>query len=178
MAEAAGKQYWVAAERVGWFQAMHRVVTGLCPVPAGQSPATTQALSFDDAVLIAVQGWMPHLGPTTASEIGELLGLPASEIEKALLRMEASGAILRGKFRPADSRPASFRFTRTRDRVVRAPSAGAHSSPDGCDAAQANCARHGIAVHELAIALAARRSRHAGAGRARNARSDPPVAGI
>ena len=40
---------------------------------------------------------MAHLGPTTASEIGELLGCPASEIEKALLRMEASGAILRGK---------------------------------------------------------------------------------
>jgi len=32
--------------------------------------------------------------------LGQLLGLPASEIEKALLRMEASGAILRGKFRP------------------------------------------------------------------------------
>jgi len=104
--EVAGKQYWVAAERDEWFRAMHRVVTGLRPVPAGQSPATTQAATpgFDDAVLLAVQGWMAHLGPTTASEIGELLGLPASEIEKALLRMEASGAILRGKFRPADSR--------------------------------------------------------------------------
>src|SRR5271156_5093791 len=107
VAEAAGKRYWVAAERVEWFRAIHRVVTGLCPVPAGQSPATTQALNFDDAVLTAVQGWMPHLGPTTASEIGELLGLPASEIEKALLRMESSGAILRGSFRPANSRPAS-----------------------------------------------------------------------
>ena len=107
VAEAAGKRYWMAAEREDWFRAMRRVVTGLCPVPAGRSPAATQALSFDDAVLAAVQGWMPHLGPTTASEIGELLGLPASEIEKALLRMEASGAILRGKFRSADSRPAT-----------------------------------------------------------------------
>ncbi len=100
IAEAAGKQYWVAAERVEWFQAIHRVV-------AGQSPATTQAVRFDDALFSAVQGWMPHLGPTTASEIGEVLGLPASEIEKALLRMEASGTILRGKFRPADSRAAT-----------------------------------------------------------------------
>ncbi len=72
---------------------------GFAPVPAGQSPATTQP----DAVLIAVQGWMPHLGPVTASEIGGLLGLPPTEIEKALLRMEASGAILRGKFRPDHS---------------------------------------------------------------------------
>ncbi len=92
VAEAAGRQYWVAAERVEWLRAMH---------PAGHSPATTRA---DDAVFTAVQGWMAHLGPTTASEIGELLGLPASEIEKALLRIEASGAILRGKFRPSDSR--------------------------------------------------------------------------
>ena len=104
VAEAAGKRYWVAAERVEWFQTMHRVATGLCPVPAGRNPATTQALSFDDAVLAAVQGWIAHLGRTTASEIGDLLGLPATEIEKALLRMEASGAILRGSFRPTDSR--------------------------------------------------------------------------
>jgi ATP-dependent Lhr-like helicase len=98
VAEAAGKRYWVAAERIEWFHAMHRVGTGLGPVPAGRSPATTQAA--DDAVLTAVQGWMTHLGPTTASEIGALLGLPATEIEKALLRIEASGAILRGRFRP------------------------------------------------------------------------------
>jgi len=103
VAEADGKQYWVAAERVEWFQALHCVATGHCPVPAGQSPATTQAATFDDALLSSVQGWIAHLGPTTASEIGELLGLPTSEIEKTLLRMEASGAILRGKFRPSDS---------------------------------------------------------------------------
>src|SRR6195256_3742877 len=106
VAEVAGKQYWVAAERVEWFQAIHRVVTGLCPVPARQSPATAQP-SADEAVLTAVQGWIAHLGPTTASEIGELLGLPAREIEKALLRLEASGAILRGRFRPTGARPAA-----------------------------------------------------------------------
>jgi ATP-dependent Lhr-like helicase len=104
--DAGGRQFWVATERVGSFQAMHRVVTGLGPVPAGQSPATTQADNYEDALLTSVQGWMAHLGPTTTSEIGELLGLPASEIEKALLRVEASGAILRGEFRPDDSRPA------------------------------------------------------------------------
>jgi ATP-dependent Lhr-like helicase len=100
VAEAGGRQYWVAAERVEWFRAMHAVGTGLRSVAAAQSPATTQA---DDAVLAAVQGWMSHLGPTTALEIGEWLGLPAAAIEKALLRIEASGAILRGKFRPVDS---------------------------------------------------------------------------
>ena len=41
---------------------------------------------------------MQHLGPTSAEEIGEMLGLPPAEVEKALLRMEAGGAILRGNF--------------------------------------------------------------------------------
>ncbi len=108
-ADAAGKQYWVAAERLEWFRAIHSVETGLAPSPAanqrpggagGDAASRVSTVNFADAVLTAVQGWMAHLGPTTASEIGALLGLPASEIEKALLRIEASGAILRGQFRP------------------------------------------------------------------------------
>ncbi|MFZ1916615.1 MAG: DEAD/DEAH box helicase [Terriglobales bacterium] len=109
VAEVGERRYWVAAERIEWFQAMHRVETGLAPSPAASGSvedAGTDAASrvstptFDDAVLMAVQGWMAHLGPTAATELGALLGISASEIEKALLRMEASGAILRGKFRP------------------------------------------------------------------------------
>jgi ATP-dependent helicase Lhr and Lhr-like helicase len=107
VAEVDGSRYWVAAERVEWFQAIHGrdvLVTGLGAAVAGQSAAITQP---DEALLTAVQGWIGHLGPTTASEMGELLGVRASEIEKSLLRIEASGAILRGSFRPADSRPAA-----------------------------------------------------------------------
>src|SRR6202158_2966952 len=59
VAEAAGKRYWVAAERIEWFEAIQCVVTGLCPVQAGRSPATTQ-VGFDDGLLTAVQGWMPY----------------------------------------------------------------------------------------------------------------------
>ncbi len=51
---------------------------------------------------------MTHLGPTTASEIGDLIGVSAAEVEKALLRVEASGAILRGQFRPRGLKPQSF----------------------------------------------------------------------
>ena len=113
LAEAGGRQYWVAAERIGWVQAMHGVETGLAPSLAanesggdanGDAASRVSTASYEDSLLTAVQGWMAHLGPTTASEIGELLGVPASEIEKALLRVEASGAILRGKFRPDQGR--------------------------------------------------------------------------
>jgi ATP-dependent Lhr-like helicase len=114
--EAAAKQYWIAAERLPWFNAIHPPKTSLekdlATSAANQGTAELEATSdipsrsrpkSDDALLTAVQGWMPHLGPMTAPEIGGLLGLPGTEIEKALLRMEASGSILRGQFRPANS---------------------------------------------------------------------------
>jgi ATP-dependent Lhr-like helicase len=88
------KRYWVAAERARTFSVLFphaRFEPGLTdvePVPP----------SRDDALLTLVTGWMSHVGPTTATQLGETLGLPAVEISGALLRMEASGAILRGSF--------------------------------------------------------------------------------
>jgi ATP-dependent Lhr-like helicase len=89
-----GRHYWVAAERAQMFSLLFpdasfdRAIAEI----EGTVP------SRDDAVLALVTGWMTHLGPATAQQLGALLGLPPSEIDKALLRMEASGAILRGKF--------------------------------------------------------------------------------
>ena len=113
VAEAEGRQYWVAAERHEWFLALHPFATAVRTPPASPPAGVEEServergevqgeVRGDDALLTAVQGWIAHLGPTTASEIGELLGLPPSEIEKALLRIEASGAILRGRFRPTE----------------------------------------------------------------------------
>src|ERR1700719_1973324 len=89
-----GRQYWVAAERAQEFSFLFPDASFDQPVfkIEGALP------SRDDAVLALVTGWMTDLGPVTAEQLGSLLGLPVSEIEKALLRMEASGSILRGKF--------------------------------------------------------------------------------
>ena len=103
-AEEAGRQYWVAAERIDMFRALHpegQIADGDTAVGASRHTGNGMPLSHEAALLTSVQGWMPHLGPTTANELGELLGLPPAEVENALLRMEASGTILRGKFRPA-----------------------------------------------------------------------------
>ena len=94
IASLEGRRYWVAAERARSFAALF---------PSAQFEQTlaeveTGNASRDDALLTLVTGWMTHLGPVTASELGASLGLAASEIEKGLLRMEASGTVLRGKF--------------------------------------------------------------------------------
>jgi len=94
-AELGERRFWVAAERVELF----RVVHPEAHVAAAGGDAASRVPARDDAILIAVQGWMAHLGPTTAAELGALLAVAASDVDKALLRMEASGTILRGKFR-------------------------------------------------------------------------------
>lgn len=94
----AGRRFWVAAERARSFSAVFpeaRFERSLADVETGQ-------ITRDDALLTLVNGWMSHIGPVTASQLGEILGLPSGDIEKALLRMEASGTVLRGKFAGAD----------------------------------------------------------------------------
>jgi ATP-dependent Lhr-like helicase len=89
-----GRQYWVPAERAQAFI----VLFPRAQFDSAQPQLAQQNLTYDDALLTTITGWMQHIGPTTAAELERMLGIPSTEIEKAFLRMEASGAILRGKF--------------------------------------------------------------------------------
>jgi ATP-dependent helicase Lhr and Lhr-like helicase len=91
---AGRRRYWVAAERV-------RTLLSLFPDARFESSLAdveSEETSRDEALLTTVTGWMSHIGPTTASQLAETLGLTSSDVEQALLRMEASGTVLRGKF--------------------------------------------------------------------------------
>ena len=90
----ADRHYWVAAERAQMFSLLFPDANFDRPIVDIDNTLPSR----DDAVLATITGWMTHLGPTSAEQLGSLLGLPVSEIETALLRMEASGAILRGRF--------------------------------------------------------------------------------
>jgi ATP-dependent helicase Lhr and Lhr-like helicase len=89
-----GKTYWVAAERAKTFLALFSDVRFNPSLAEVELTAPTG----DEALLTLVTGWMSHLGPATARELAANLSLPAADIFNALLRMEASGTILRGKF--------------------------------------------------------------------------------
>ncbi|MGA8270709.1 MAG: DEAD/DEAH box helicase [Candidatus Sulfotelmatobacter sp.] len=89
-----GRIYWVAAERKKTFTVLFpeaQFATQLADVEAA-------APTRDEALLTLVTGWMSHLGPATATELGDTLKIPADDISSALLRMEASGTVLRGNF--------------------------------------------------------------------------------
>jgi ATP-dependent Lhr-like helicase len=94
VASVDGRRYWVAAERVRSFGALFPAAR----FEQALADIENASVSREDALLTLVTGWMSHIGPATASEVGGRLGLAASDIEKALLRMEASGTVLRGSF--------------------------------------------------------------------------------
>jgi len=91
---AGRRRYWVATEKARCFCLLFPSAQFEHPLPEVPS----EQPSRDDATLSLVQGWMSHLGPTGAGRMSRMLGIAENEIEKALLRMEATGSILRGKF--------------------------------------------------------------------------------
>ncbi len=110
-----GKSFWVSTERARTFAQIYPRAQFETELPKldGLVP------SSDDALLQMVTGWMGHLGPASARELGEILGLPSSEIDKALLRLEATGAILRGKFTNTHSEEAEWCERRLLARIHR-----------------------------------------------------------
>ena len=94
VAFVSGRRYRVAAERTKSFAQLSPDANFTAPLDVeGVQPVTRE-----DALRALVTGWMGHAGPVTAGSLGEVLGLPQAEIEAALLGIEASGAVLRGRF--------------------------------------------------------------------------------
>jgi ATP-dependent Lhr-like helicase len=89
-----GKIYWVAAERAKTFS----VLFPQARFEQMLADVETSIPTRDDSLLTLVTGWMSHVGPVTATHLGGSLGISASEISNALLRMESSGTVLRGNF--------------------------------------------------------------------------------
>ncbi len=86
--------FWVSAEKSKTFRAIYPEARFDEELPEVEN----EAPSPDDALKTMVTGWLTHLGPMTASALAQLLRLPVTEIDKALLRIESTGLILRGNF--------------------------------------------------------------------------------
>jgi ATP-dependent helicase Lhr and Lhr-like helicase len=93
-ASASDRRYWVAAERAKSFAQLFPEAQLATPLGELEQQPTTR----EDALRALVTGWIEHSGPVTARSLSDVLGLPPAEIESTLLRIEAGGAVLRGKF--------------------------------------------------------------------------------
>ena len=99
VARVGDATFWVAAERVKAFEQIYPGAVFESRLPELDSAAKSR----EEVVLDMATGWMLHTGPVTVGELVSVLGLAAADGEKAMLRLEAAGAVLRGQF--TDSAP-------------------------------------------------------------------------
>ncbi len=95
----AERIFWAAAERLPILQTIYPQAT-LEPELDSPESARRRTLERADAIRELVRGRMEVAGPATAGELMTLLSLSRSEIDAALLALEAEGFVLRGKFQP------------------------------------------------------------------------------
>ncbi len=101
---SADRSFWVAAERAKAFKSIYPQAVFETPLAEiGEAPE-----SRSEAVFALVTGWMGHAGPVTAAELSAVLELPEGEMEQALVRLESTGAVLRGKFRSLETQDPSL----------------------------------------------------------------------
>jgi ATP-dependent helicase Lhr and Lhr-like helicase len=91
---ANGHQYWVPAEKARSFREVYTDAR----FDAGVADVEKEAPAREELLRLMIAGWIEHSGPVTVRELGNVLGLEQKEIDAALLKIEASGAVMRGKF--------------------------------------------------------------------------------
>src|ERR1700736_1951497 len=109
------RAYWVTAERAKLFTEIFPDAKFETAVADVECSVPTK----EDALLALVAGWTQHCGPFDVACLGDLLGLSANEIEKAMLRLEGTGAVLRGRFSDSHSRDVEWCDRRLLARIHR-----------------------------------------------------------
>jgi ATP-dependent Lhr-like helicase len=86
---------YVAAERLGWLAALFPGSAWEPALPLREPPP-----SPEEALRLAVLGWMNCLGPVTAGELARRSGLEDHQVRWGLAALEAAGVVLQGRFTP------------------------------------------------------------------------------
>jgi ATP-dependent Lhr-like helicase len=94
---AAEKRFWVTAERLPMLQTVYPDVT-LEPKLVAPESARRESSERSNAIRELLRGRMEVSGPITVTQLEEILILPRSEIDVALVALEGEGFVLRGKF--------------------------------------------------------------------------------
>ena len=93
-ARISGRDYWLTAERKKLAASIFAAVSFDSSIAEIDQPAPTR----EDALSSLLTGWLQHSGPVHSRVLARLLNLTDSEIHNSLLRIEAAGTILRGRF--------------------------------------------------------------------------------
>ena len=133
MASVGDAKYWVAAERVAAFEQIFPSARFESSLPA--IPLAAEK-SRDDLLLEMTTGWMLHSGPVTVRELAGVIGIAAGELDRAMLRLEAGGAALRGQFTGALSEDTEWCDRRLLARIHRLTLGALRKQVESVNAAQ------------------------------------------
>jgi ATP-dependent Lhr-like helicase len=115
-----GREYWIATERMAEVQLLWPGNGTGAPYLDSEMwvpPNSEAAASRDTVTTQLVQGWLQLLGPTTAEQLAERIGLHARSLHQALLAMEMQGLAMRGVFEhgaPAEDQPTQIEWCERR----------------------------------------------------------------
>jgi ATP-dependent helicase Lhr and Lhr-like helicase len=90
---------WVAAERLPQLSAIFPSALLEPRITAPESVSRT-TWTFEDALVEIIRGRLEGLGPVTVNQLMSQSGLDKLAIETALLKLEAEGFVIRGRFTP------------------------------------------------------------------------------
>src|SRR5436190_6836088 len=96
---AGDKSFWTAAERLPMLHVIYPDAVADTQITAPES-AQRQNWERSAAIRELLRGRMEVSGPVSVGQLENILGLPRSEIDTALLGLESEGFVLRGKFHP------------------------------------------------------------------------------
>ena len=99
MSRSENLQLWVAVERLPMLRAIYSEVSATPPLEA-PAEFTTRAWSPEEALIELVRGQLQVLGPVTATQLAQQLGVALSALDLALVALEGEGFALRGRFTP------------------------------------------------------------------------------
>lgn len=92
IAQQSHREFWLAAEQIEIFSLLYPQAT------ISETIQFHQHLTYEQAAINLVNGWMQILGPMTCRALSQLLGLEEPCILAALLALETRGSLLRGHF--------------------------------------------------------------------------------
>ncbi|BFI94656.1 MAG: DEAD/DEAH box helicase [Rhodanobacter sp.] len=91
---------WVCAEKLPLWQAVHPAAT-MRPAIAAPAEYAAREWAREDALRELVRGRLLGLGPVTVETLAAPLGVTPADAEAALLRLQAEGYVIQGRFDPA-----------------------------------------------------------------------------
>nr|MBP8908237.1 ATP-dependent DNA helicase [Pseudoxanthomonas sp.] len=96
---AAGRQWWVAAERLPQLLALHPSALQQPGIAVPAEFAQVQ-WSTEDAAVALLRSRLTGLGPVTAQALADSLALAPLDVDMALLKLQAQGYAMQGQFTP------------------------------------------------------------------------------